>query len=99
MARIARQRLGELPERYQCVAAIVQRQKIVWTSLQCEIDPAHRLGVIAALIKNDAEQVQAVKMIGPGRKNLIVDPFRIGQPAGLMQRQSLPKQRCDRRRH
>jgi hypothetical protein len=78
-------------ERRERVTAIVQGQKIVWTSLQRQVYPAHGFGVVAALIENNAEQVQAVKMVGPDRKNLIVDSFRIRQSAGLMQRQPFSK--------
>jgi hypothetical protein len=90
-AVIARQRVLELLKRHERVAVIVQGQKIVWTSLQREVYPAHGFRVIAALVKNDAEQVQAVEMVGPGG-----DSFRVRQSAGLMQRQSFSKQRCDR---
>jgi hypothetical protein len=90
-AVVARQRLLELLERRERIAAIVQGQKIVRASLQGKVYPARGLRVIAALIENNAEQVQAVEMVGPDRKNLIVDFFRIRQSAGLMQRQSISK--------
>jgi hypothetical protein len=80
-----------LLERRERIAAIVQGQKIARTSFQGKVYPAHGFSVIATLIENDAEQVQAVEMVGPDRKNLIVDSFRIRQSAGLMQRQSVSK--------
>jgi hypothetical protein len=48
--------------------------------------------MIAALMKNDAEQVQAVEMVGLRRQNLIVSLFRLRQPAGLMQRERFGQQ-------
>ena len=43
------------------------------------------LGVIAAPMKKDTQQVQAVEMVGLRRQNFIVSLFRLRQPAGLMQ--------------
>ena len=47
--------------------------------------------MIAALMKNDAEQVPAVKMIGLHCKNLIINLFCFCQSTRLMQCQSFGK--------
>jgi hypothetical protein len=52
---------------------------------------AERL-VIAALTKNDAQQVLAVEMVGLRWQNLIVSLFRLRQPAGLVQREGFGEQ-------
>jgi hypothetical protein len=85
---VARHRLLVSIKGGESVAAIVQRQKIIWTSLQREVYPPHSLGMIASLMTYNAEQVQAVEMIGSDGKNAIVDFLRIRQAAGLMQCQS-----------
>jgi hypothetical protein len=48
--------------------------------------------MIAALMKNDTQQVQAVEMVGLRCQNLIVSVFRLRQPTGLMQRKRFGQQ-------
>jgi hypothetical protein len=42
--------------------------------------------IIAALLQNDAKQVQAAEMIGPRCQNSIINFLGVCQSAGLMQR-------------
>ena len=51
-----------------------------------------RCRMIAALMQNHAEQVQAVKMIGLYRKNLVINPSRVCQLTRLMQCKTFGKQ-------
>ena len=41
--------------------------------------------MLAALMRDDAEQMQAVEMIGRRFEHALINLFRIRQPAGLMQ--------------
>jgi hypothetical protein len=52
-----------------------------------------RLRRIAALMKYEAEQMAAVRLIRIDGKDLAINFFRLGQSPGLMQRQSLRQQR------
>ncbi len=88
----ARQRLLEPLQLFERDAAIVQGNTTIGLSLQRDIYLTDRLRMIAALVKNDTEQVQAVKMIGLYFKNLIINLFRVCQSACLMQCQSSVKQ-------
>jgi hypothetical protein len=54
--------------------------------------PTRSLGVIAALMKNDTQQMQAVEMVGLCCKNFIVSLLRLRQPTGLMQREGFGQQ-------
>jgi hypothetical protein len=49
--------------------------------------------MVSALGEDDAQQVQAIKMIGFPREDLPIDLFRISQPPGLVQRQGFGEQR------
>ena len=64
---------------------MIQGRRVVWIALERQTDPAHRFHVIAALMKNDADQMQAVKVVRANRKNLAIDGFCLGQPPHLMQ--------------
>ena len=57
-----------------------------------EVDVPQRLGMLAALMKKDTQQMQAVEMLGLRCKNSIVSLFRLHQPAGLMQRERFGQQ-------
>ncbi len=76
----------------QSEAAIIQGKNIIGISLQGRVYLMNRRRVIAALMKNDTKQVQAVKMIGLRCKNLITNLFRICQSTSLMQCHSFGKQ-------
>ena len=81
----ARQRFGETVVRRERNAAIVQRACMIRILLQGPVDPAHALGIIAALVKDHAAQMQAVEMIRPRCQDAAINPFRIRQSAGLVQ--------------
>lgn len=53
----------------------------------------NRLRMIAALMKNDTEQVQAIKMFGLHYKDLLINPLSIGQTIGLMQPECFGQER------
>ncbi|MFY9761375.1 MAG: hypothetical protein WAL39_08720 [Xanthobacteraceae bacterium] len=62
---------------------------------QRQIDLRDRLRRLAALKQNHAKQMQAITLPGIEGENLIVEPFRVRQAAGLMQRHRLGEQ-CSR---
>ena len=65
---------------------------MIGINLERAVYVPQRLRVIAALMKNDTQQMQAVEMVGLRRQNLIVSLFRLRQPAGLMQRERFGQQ-------
>ncbi|MGA7432023.1 MAG: hypothetical protein WBW35_16455, partial [Xanthobacteraceae bacterium] len=60
----------------------------VRTDLERGVDVLQRLHLMAALIKNDAEQMLTVEMVGRSGENSPIDRRGRIQSASLMQRQS-----------
>jgi hypothetical protein len=88
-AREARERLVEAVERLQRAAAVAVSGGGVGIALQGGVDLANRLGMIAALVTNDAEQVQAVEMMRLYRNDFPVDRLGFGQQSGFMKGERL----------
>jgi hypothetical protein len=79
----------------QCIAAIVEGDDIIGFPLQCAIYLLDGRGRVTALEKNDAEEVQAVELIGLNVQDLSVDFFGFRQSSGLMQGQCVREQQGD----
>jgi hypothetical protein len=88
-AVVARQRLFVSPKRRQRFAAIVVSIKAIWIYPESAVDLTDSFGILSALSKNHAEQVQGIEMIGLAGEDLPIDLFGVGHPAGLMVRQAL----------
>ena len=76
---------------------------VIGIDLERGVNPASGLVVVALLVVDDPEQVQAVEMPGFGLQHLAVKRLGFRQPARLVQRQRLCEQhrvalrdrRCD----
>jgi len=62
------------------------RKGIIGIYFQGSFDLASRLRMIATLVINDAEQVQAVEMTGLSFQDVPIHLFSFGQLAGPMER-------------
>jgi len=70
-------------------AAIVQDTTVIGIYLQGKVYLMDRRRMIAALMKNDTEQVQAVKVIGLRFQDLSINRLGFWQSTGLMKRERL----------
>ena len=85
-AVVVRDGLLESFQPIERVAAIVQGKGMVGIYFKRGVYLRDGCRIIAALLQNDAKQVQAAEMIGPRCQNSIINFLGVCQSAGLMQR-------------
>jgi hypothetical protein len=67
------------------------RRRVFRICLQCGIDLANRRSVIAALMGDDADEMQALEMIGLDIEDLSIRRLGFGQATAVMQREGTPE--------
>ena len=89
----ARQRVREPAQLLERKAAIAVRRRVSRIRLQCGIDLTNRRSVIAALMVDDADEMQALEMIGLDIEDLSIRCLRLNQATTVMQREGTPEDR------
>src|SRR5205807_3029905 len=92
---VARERLEQPAQLLQRGATVVVRRRGGGILPERRIDLADRFLVAAALMMDDAEQMQAVEMPGVRTQYLGVERLGLRQAAGLVEGQGLAEQRHD----
>jgi hypothetical protein len=87
--------LTDAPQRPERIADIAVEIRNPIVARDCFADQLDGQLVLATLLSDDAEQMQAVRMVRIGRKDLPVKRLSLGELAGLMQSPRLAQRSLD----